>query len=181
MGQPGGLPSLQPLPTECHKTGELPPPQQPPRTAVAEDRPLVTVVSTSAAERAAANPIKAAATARDGSAPLDPMSFLQRCSQHSCLRDFETVENEEDSEDAGVTRTFRWRPEDCPVEDATYMQCEEPWQANRGIAVFKEANSLPAEGFISGMAQLQKLSQVGEFQPDVDADEETVPDEAEGG
>lgn len=62
--------------------------------------------------------------------PLDFFSFAE-CMRNPCetmAEAFETVPTSD--EPRYVTRTFHWRPEDFPIEDGTYMQCDEPWESD---------------------------------------------------
>lgn len=60
-----------------------------------------------------------------------PLDFLfTNCVRSPCKNVWEDAEAvPTDSNTQYVTRTFHWRPEDFPLEVATYMQCEEPWQS----------------------------------------------------
>lgn len=76
-------------------------------------------------------------TAEGGDQSRNPLDFLfTTCVRSHCHPDLEEEELETHDDEGGsprdrdetyVTRTFHWKPEDFPLEIATYMQCEEPW------------------------------------------------------
>lgn len=82
------------------------------------------------------------------SSPLEFLTFTE-CMSNPCegIVDAIAVENTRNSKP--VTRTFQWRPEEFPMEDGTYMQCEEPWESAtpparlRAAGVFKAGRAGP--------------------------------------
>lgn len=52
-----------------------------------------------------------------------------------------------------VTRTFHWKPEDFPLEMATYMQCDAPWDGKgfkTGKGMSHKLQPLPADDYDGG-------------------------------
>lgn len=67
------------------------------------------------------------------------MDFSDSCMRGPCASHFiEDVDqipvdnngDQNSEDDKYVTRTFHWTMEDFPLEVATYMQCEEPWETD---------------------------------------------------
>merc|ERR1712217_224776 len=69
--------------------------------------------------------------------------------------------------------TWRWNPEDFNLEVATYMQCEEPWEAPPR---FNAPVALKARGFTAGRAG--KPIRIPQHVPD-DGPEDILDDDVE--
>lgn len=81
----------------------------------------------------------------DGAGPLN--FLFDNCSRTRCAEgtnDHDTIVVDDNGE--MVTRTFHWRPEDFPLEVATYMQCDTAWDGG---------------GFKTGRGFSHKLQPVG--------------------
>eukprot|EP00929_Paragymnodinium_shiwhaense_P058667 TRINITY_DN29394_c0_g1_i1.p1 TRINITY_DN29394_c0_g1~~TRINITY_DN29394_c0_g1_i1.p1 ORF type:complete len:355 (-),score=95.79 TRINITY_DN29394_c0_g1_i1:92-1156(-) len=78
---------------------------------------------------------------QQGPETIDEDGLLGACGAVDCQGMQEDKEMEEE-EQSYVTRTFYWRPEDFPLEVATYMQAEEPYHATRNMAIIQGANAM---------------------------------------
>lgn len=77
----------------------------------------------------------------------------------------------EESDDEYVARTFHWKPEDFPLEIATYMQCEEPWKPE----------TLPYRQNVSVSPKVGKALQSCKLRPLCADDLPSMAEEVDGG
>merc|ERR1740116_657793 len=79
-----------------------------------------------------------------GQFPLSTFDMFDQCVVQcdAAWEDIETIGGPQPGPTLGTT-TFKWKDDDIPLEDGTYMQCEEPWQADRSMTGVRSNNFGP--------------------------------------